>query len=197
MERPFCLYCKTNKVKRAGKIYCSEICGSIDHRGENNNKWKGGKIKKICLICNEIFHTDRYRIDAKTCSMRCNKLYRKTPEFRLSLSERQRQNVPNDRVFLRSFKSLIRTCSRYFLWREDVLKRDDYTCQICGKRGGKLQVDHIKPFIEIILKNKISNYDEAVRCNELWDIENGRTLCLPCHKNTSTFGSKVLNKLTK
>jgi len=27
---------------------------------------------------------------------------------------------------------------------QDVLRRDNYTCQVCGQRGGKLQVDHIQ-----------------------------------------------------
>lgn len=27
-----------------------------------------------------------------------------------------------------------------------VFKRDNYTCQYCGKVGGKLEVDHIFPF---------------------------------------------------
>jgi hypothetical protein len=29
--------------------------------------------------------------------------------------------------------------------RESVFKRDDYTCQYCGERGGKLECDHINP----------------------------------------------------
>lgn len=33
-------------------------------------------------------------------------------------------------------------------WRElrdAVFKRDDYTCQYCGERGGKLECDHVLP----------------------------------------------------
>ena len=36
----------------------------------------------------------------------------------------------------------------YYPKRYDILKRDDYRCQICGvtaKEGAKLHVDHIKP----------------------------------------------------
>ena len=30
--------------------------------------------------------------------------------------------------------------------RLKVFKRDNYTCVYCGKRGGNLEVDHVKPF---------------------------------------------------
>ena len=30
--------------------------------------------------------------------------------------------------------------------RDVVFRRDDYTCQYCGKRGGKLECDHVFPF---------------------------------------------------
>lgn len=48
-----------------------------------------------------------------------------------------------------------------------VLKRDDFTCQICKERGGFLQVDHIK---------KWSEYPE-----HRFDLDNCRTLCMGCH----------------
>ena len=30
--------------------------------------------------------------------------------------------------------------------RDVVFRRDDYTCQYCGQRGGKLECDHVFPF---------------------------------------------------
>jgi len=32
--------------------------------------------------------------------------------------------------------------------------------------------------------------EEAVKCNELWDISNGRALCRECHRKTDTWGNK-------
>lgn len=67
-------------------------------------------------------------------------------------------------------------------WRIAVFERDDYVCQSCGKRGGKLNADHIKPvklFPELAL-----------------DLSNGRTLCFTCHKKTSTFCGRV-RKMTR
>ena len=77
------------------------------------------------------------------------------------------------------------------IWRENVFKRDRYTCIWCGdNRGGNLNADHKKPFILIIRQNKISTIEEAFECKELWELDNGQTLCEKCHKLTPTWGSK-------
>ena len=34
--------------------------------------------------------------------------------------------------------------------------------------------------------SKITNYKEALECEELWNLENGLTLCKECHKKIST-----------
>lgn len=60
--------------------------------------------------------------------------------------------------------------------QKQVLKRDDYTCQICGKRGGDLQVDHIQSWAE---------YIEMRFC-----IDNCRTLCVKCHYKI-TYGKPM------
>jgi len=70
----------------------------------------------------------------------------------------------------------LRTSKRYAEWREAVFERDDYTCQECGQRGGKLNADHIMKFAE---------YPEL-----RFDVSNGRTLCVACHLLTETFGNR-------
>jgi hypothetical protein len=76
--------------------------------------------------------------------------------------------------------------SRYenTVWTKSIFERDNFTCQDCGQRGGKLQADHIKPYC-------ICSEDEK------WNLENGRTLCVPCHKKTDTYGIKMVHKLRK
>lgn len=71
----------------------------------------------------------------------------------------------------------IRRSSRYKQWREAIFERDDYTCQMCFTRGGILNADHVKPF--------------ALFPDLRFDLDNGRTLCLPCHKLTPTYGAKT------
>ena len=62
-------------------------------------------------------------------------------------------------------------------WRRAVFERDKFTCQKCGKVGGKLNGDHIKP---------VSLFPELAL-----ELINGRTLCFPCHKQTPTFCGRV------
>lgn len=86
--------------------------------------------------------------------------------------------------------------SLYRNWRSLCYQRDDFTCQKCKKRGGKLHVDHIKAYSLIVSENKIITVEEAKRCSELWDILNGRTLCMSCHQKTDNYGSKSITNPT-
>ena len=58
-------------------------------------------------------------------------------------------------------------------WRARVFENNNYTCQICGVRGGKLNAHHL---------NSWDSFPE-----ERFDIDNGITLCEDCHK---TFHSE-------
>lgn len=56
----------------------------------------------------------------------------------------------------------------FTLWREEVFKRDNYTCRECGLKGGILHPHHIIPF---------------AKCSSLrFNINNGLTLCKKCHQ---------------
>lgn len=72
----------------------------------------------------------------------------------------------------------IRKSAAYKAWRTLVFERDNYSCVECKKRGSYLHADHIKPF--------------ALFPELRLDINNGRTLCVPCHKNTGTYGRKSM-----
>lgn len=71
----------------------------------------------------------------------------------------------------------IRHSLEYRLWRDSVYKRDNFTCRFCGEKGGRIVADHIKPFA----------YYPELR----FSIDNGRTLCEPCHKTTDTYASRA------
>lgn len=76
---------------------------------------------------------------------------------------------------------VIRRSVEYRLWREAVFERDNFTCVWCGTKKSPFNADHIKRF---------ADYPEL-----RFAIDNGRTLCVPCHQTTETFGNKNGSKL--
>jgi 5-methylcytosine-specific restriction endonuclease McrA len=81
----------------------------------------------------------------------------------------------------------IRRCFEYRQWRSDIFTRDNFTCQECEFRGGYLAAHHIKEFYKIIEEYKIKTLEEALNCEELWNINNGITLCKECHEKTKKY----------
>lgn len=70
----------------------------------------------------------------------------------------------------------IESSKEYKNWRKSIFERDDYTCVFCGIHGGNLNADHIKPF-SLFPKLRL-------------ELDNGRTLCLDCHRTTETYGNR-------
>lgn len=121
----------------------------------------------------------------------CQKGKKMPPEYSIYLSKRMKGKKSSIATRLNMSKShrkrlegyvrkepennRIRKSVEYKIWREAVFTRDDYTCQMCLTRGGELNADHIKPF---------AFYPES-----RFDANNGRTLCVPCHKTTDTYGA--------
>ena len=75
----------------------------------------------------------------------------------------------------------IRHSHIYDSWREKVFERDNYTCRNCDRRGGNLEVHHLKPFLKIITEYNIENIESAYGCEALWNVNNGITFCQNCH----------------
>jgi len=86
----------------------------------------------------------------------------------------------------------IRASTIYSLWRKAIFLRDKFQCQECGQISGKLNVHHKKAFAKILQYYEITTWEEVLKCEELWDIDNGITLCEKCHKE-----KHIANRLVK
>lgn len=137
---------------------------SVDHRRKNSEAKKGKNHPfwgKKGILCHNF---------GKKHSL----------EERVRRSERQSGDKgSNWQGGINPINEGLRKGIKYKLWREKVFKRDNYTCTMCPNpvRGGKLHADHIKPF--------------AFYPDLRFDVSNGRTLCVPCHKKTETYAGKI------
>ena len=98
-----------------------------------------------------------------------------TVETKRKLSEIKKGNKNAWKGGITPENKLLRVKFRQTIQKQ-VFIRDNYTCQICGEKGGHLQVDHIQ---------KWSEYTEG-----RFDINNCRTLCMSCHYKI-TFGRLI------
>ena len=71
----------------------------------------------------------------------------------------------------------------YKHWRTSVFERDNYTCQSCGATNCYLTAHHVKSF---------AHFPEF-----RLDIENGQTLCEPCHMQTDNYKGRAHRLLTQ
>ena len=156
-----CPLCKTTfstwSCASNGRKYCSKKCRAI---------FKKGSIIKKCDTCLNPYKTfisvGNFH---KYCSRKC------------SLADMPRkikgQGNPNWQGGITPLNKKIRNSNEMKNWRKAVFKRDNWTCIRCKKHGGNLEADHIRPF--------------ALYQNLRFDINNGRTLCIDCHRKTNSY----------
>jgi hypothetical protein len=109
-----------------------------------------------------------------------------TLETRLKMSASMRANREKHKNWkggITKQNAILRGRFEYREWRKSVFERDHYTCVHCGAHGCYLHADHIKPFA----------YFPELR----YEINNGRTLCVPCHEKTDTFRTGAQKKYAK
>ncbi|HEX8965494.1 MAG TPA: HNH endonuclease signature motif containing protein [Patescibacteria group bacterium] len=93
-----------------------------------------------------------------------------------------------------SLTQKIRNSKQMQDWRLLVFIKNHYSCVACGdNRGNNLNADHIIPLSYILKRYLIKTFDDALKCPIIWDTNNGRTLCISCHKKTDTWGEKAKN----
>ena len=170
-----CEWCKKDfKSIRRSKTktntrFCSNSCRA---RWQEKDK----TVILICPTCSKEFRTTPGHLPKgkKYCSNKC--VY-ENDEWR---SLRRNWTLGEKSHFWKGGVTIIhrgiRHTSEYQRARKQALKRDNYTCTLCGAKE-ELHVDHIKSFS--IFKD--------LRC----DLNNLRTLCFSCHKKTPSYGRNI------
>jgi 5-methylcytosine-specific restriction endonuclease McrA len=166
---------------------------------------KRGKFKKCERCGNKFYEYPYFKGKRKFCSVNCSN---KSNANRLSEARKGSQNPMfgkkawNSGVYgkikhptnqgkkchfwrggISRKKYKLRRGGKWKAWRNKVFERDDYTCQKCGKRGGRLIPHHIKLF--------------SYFPKERFRIKNGITVCeKPCHKylhRKENYGKRIIN----
>lgn len=76
--------------------------------------------------------------------------------------------------------TMIRMSQNYRVWRKAVFERDGYSCSGCGVRGVQFHAHH---------KRSFSEFPEL-----RFTIDNGVTLCVPCHQETDIYLNRSKKK---
>ena len=68
----------------------------------------------------------------------------------------------------------------YKQWVKFTKNQEGLICKICGEKGQKMEVDHIRPF-SLFPKLRL-------------DKKNGRVLCIQCHKRKTSLDKKFISR---
>lgn len=152
-----CDFCGKEKIikrwesKTSTYHFCNKQCAA----------WKKMVAVKIyyCIRCGKVCKKPKTIVSKAEYCINCwIELNRNKPRGEFSWNWKGGKTSERLLIFKRK---------EYIEWRKKIYKRDNYTCQLCGERGHKLNAHHIY---------KVAEAPELVH-----DINNGITLCYNCH----------------
>lgn len=93
------------------------------------------------------------------------------------------ENHPMWKGGISNLRNRLYQSAQYKNWRNLVYLRDNFTCQLCYSQSNRLNCHHIVTFKEIVDNYNLILYDDFLKCEILWNINNGITLCKNCHNS--------------
>jgi len=172
-------------------------CSKSFNKGSNSNLWRGG-VKELnvplystyahqlekyqlvhlvkqeglellgvnCAYCDKSFVPTRTSVQHRVESL----IGKVGGDNNIYCSDKCKQTCPTFKQvkYPKDFKHNARTRNDQTAWAKLVKERDNFTCQICGKKEDVMYAHHIDP----VSQNPV----------ESADIDNGITLCKNCHK---------------
>lgn len=154
-------YGKTHSDETKLKISKTKV--EQDLKGEKAANYN--KVSVKCEMCEKEILFTPYRMKRNKnyfCSTKCHDIWR-------SIYCVGENNPHWDFTKTKEEREAERKTAEYYEFIRGVYKRDYYTCQCCGNKGGDINAHHL------------NSYDWFK--DGRTDIENGITLCVKCHKD--------------
>jgi G:T-mismatch repair DNA endonuclease (very short patch repair protein) len=143
MRKRVCLICGKNfevypsLIKKGGGNYCSKECRGIATskriKGKNHPNWRGGKVKRICVICGKSFDV-KQNVVLKgygfCCSRKCSGIY-----------NAERQEGRNNPMWNGGkAKRICKNCGRIFFVKQNIIMKGEglycsHFCSYTAKTG--------------------------------------------------------------
>lgn len=171
--------------------YCSKEC---KNKGQKAILSKLNKGKKLSEETKQKIREATFRQFAEKGHPNLGKTWQMDETKKKNMARKgmwAKEKNPSWQGGISPFRQLLRNSDKYKEWRTSVFIRDSRQCVECGSRD-EIQADHIYPFYKILDEENITNERQGFACGRLWDINNGRTLCVECHKKTPTWGRPAL-----
>lgn len=180
-------YTCSKPIKRAPsaclskKIFCNHECYSKHKKTlwtKNNPRYSGGEKEYECIECGKKFtrrgHGKNINGKNKYCSIKCAAINRG--------KKNRRENHWNFKGEGGRITRPIRGLAKYEEWRMKVFSRDNFKCTKCDS-DKSIQAHHIKGLSGMVTQyikyfGKLNVYDDT-----FYDVNNGQTLCIECHKD--------------
>lgn len=156
---------QANFLKQCGFRWC--VCPKCDKKFQHHRSGEKFCSKcappsmyyKRCTTCKKEFTTPYH--NRKYCGRKC---------YNAAIAIRQKgERSHRWKGGLTNPDRIQRNSMEYADWRKAVFARDDFTCQLCFERGGKLAAHHIREYAK----------HKELRTH----LGNGITLCWPCHRS--------------
>lgn len=169
------LHLSLSHIGKASKQAQASICSNCHIEYYKKDGGSRSKKRKYCSV--ECY--DKCRFITTEGRLKISQIH-KGKKYRLGIpsSEKQKsiarinwtgKNNPNWNGGSTLLKRYVHyKNSDYKNWRKFVFERDNYTCQNCNKHGGFLHPHHLKSY------TKFPEFR--------YEVSNGMTLCVPCHK---------------
>lgn len=173
------MYRRPFEIKKCNFVCCQECRSEAYRRFPNNNSLKNLELGRE-KGTNHLHGIPKSKSSNEKRSIAMKKLYKENPKlFKDRAKSYRGKNHYNWKGGKTNINQAIRSLHEMRKWQIAIKKRDK-KCMFCGSKKD-LEAHHINSVSDMIEKYNIKTRDDAISCNEFWELDNGITLCRKCH----------------